>query len=159
MVRIIAVESEPADARPACLIFTDPIEDGEVTELNGHAPYPFGPARQPSSIQRGSVQFLSSYPGDPLTPYKPAYRNATRLDRNDPSINVPSIPSLPISYEDAIPLLKSLNGQGLQLAPGGMVHLGVEYWTGPGSATVELSNIMDDRVTNIWYLSPPSCSR
>lgn len=41
------------------VIYSDPGDDGEMTELNGHKAYPGGPARQPSSVQRGSVQFLS----------------------------------------------------------------------------------------------------
>ena len=41
------------------VIYTDPQEDGEVTEENGYKIYPDGPARNPSSVQRGSVQFLS----------------------------------------------------------------------------------------------------
>lgn len=36
-----------------------------MTEANGHLPYPDGPARNPSSVQRGSVMYLSVYPGDP----------------------------------------------------------------------------------------------
>ncbi|KAH0445994.1 hypothetical protein IEQ34_025170 [Dendrobium chrysotoxum] len=44
------------------LIYSDPIEDGEVTQANGYLPYPEGPARQPSSVQRGSVQAISIYP-------------------------------------------------------------------------------------------------
>lgn len=42
------------------VIYTDPGDDGEVTEENGVATYPEGPAREPSSVQRGSVQFLST---------------------------------------------------------------------------------------------------
>jgi N-acetylated-alpha-linked acidic dipeptidase len=42
-----------------CVMYTDPGDDGEVTEKNGNATYPDGPAREPSSVQRGSVQFLS----------------------------------------------------------------------------------------------------
>ena len=41
------------------VIYTDPQEDGEMTEENGYKPYPDGPARNPSSVQRGSTQFLS----------------------------------------------------------------------------------------------------
>lgn len=47
------------------LIYSDPGDDGEKTEANGYKQYPEGPARQQSSVQRGSVQFLSSRPGDP----------------------------------------------------------------------------------------------
>ena len=45
-----------------CIIFTDPGDDGEMTEENGYEQYPNGPARQPSSVQRGSVQFVGSRP-------------------------------------------------------------------------------------------------
>ena len=61
--------------------------------------YPDGPARNPTSVQRGSVQFLSIYPGDPTTPGYPAYENATRTE----GTNIPSIPSLAGSI---IPSLK-----------------------------------------------------
>lgn len=40
------------------VIYSDPGDDGEVTEANGYKPYPEGPARNPSSVQRGSVQYL-----------------------------------------------------------------------------------------------------
>ena len=42
------------------VIYSDPGDDGEITEKNGHATYPDGPARNPSSVQRGSTQFLST---------------------------------------------------------------------------------------------------
>lgn len=41
------------------LIFTDPGDDGDITEENGYKQYPVGPARQQSSVQRGSAQFVS----------------------------------------------------------------------------------------------------
>jgi N-acetylated-alpha-linked acidic dipeptidase len=40
-------------------MYSDPGDDGDVTEKNGNKTYPDGPAREPSSVQRGSVQFLS----------------------------------------------------------------------------------------------------
>ena len=42
-----------------CILYTDPQEDGEIIEANGYKAYPEGPARNPSAVQRGSVQFLS----------------------------------------------------------------------------------------------------
>lgn len=48
-----------------CILFTDPGDDGGLTEENGDELYPDGPGRQPSSVQRGSTQFLSFAPGDP----------------------------------------------------------------------------------------------
>jgi N-acetylated-alpha-linked acidic dipeptidase len=47
------------------VLFTDPGDDGGVTEENGVDLYPEGPGRNPSSVQRGSAQFLSVAPGDP----------------------------------------------------------------------------------------------
>ncbi len=41
------------------VMYTDPQEDGNITEKNGYKTYPDGPARNPSSVQRGSTQFLS----------------------------------------------------------------------------------------------------
>ena len=40
-------------------MYTDPQEDGDITEVNGYKTYPDGPARNPSSVQRGSTQFIS----------------------------------------------------------------------------------------------------
>jgi N-acetylated-alpha-linked acidic dipeptidase len=47
------------------VLFTDPGDDGAATDENGEKTYPEGPARNPSSVQRGSAQFLSVAPGDP----------------------------------------------------------------------------------------------
>lgn len=66
--------------------------------------YPYGPARNPTSVQRGSVQLISLYPGDPTTPGYPSYKNSTRTEAN----NRPSIPSIPISAENAEALLKEI---------------------------------------------------
>lgn len=88
-----------AEARGAVgvLIYSDPRDDGSVTVENGYEPYPAGPARNPTSIQRGSVMYLSVYVGDPTTPGYPAYENATRVDVT----NTPNIPSLPLSWANA----------------------------------------------------------
>jgi N-acetylated-alpha-linked acidic dipeptidase len=47
------------------ILYSDPGDDGDMTEEKGRTKYPKGPARQPSSVQRGSTQFLSIAPGDP----------------------------------------------------------------------------------------------
>jgi len=59
-------------------------------------------------VQRGSVQFLSLYPGDPSTPGYPSYENSTRLE----GASKPTIPSLPISWANAEVLLKHLEDGG-----------------------------------------------
>ena len=70
--------------------------------------YPFGPARNPTSYERGSVQYISIYPGDPTTPGYPAYMNSKRSDPE----NVPKIPSLPISWSNAQRLLQEIEKGG-----------------------------------------------
>src|SRR5215468_225574 len=76
-----------------CLIFSDPHEDGF---FQGDA-FPAGPYRPPDGVQRGSVEDMPLYPGDPLTPGVGATKNAKRLDiKNAPTLT--RIPVLPISY-------------------------------------------------------------
>lgn len=135
------------------LIYSDLKEDDIVTEENGYKAYPDGPARQPSAVQRGSVQALSFYPGDPGTPGEPSYRNATRLPV-DEADTLPKIPSLPISYTNAKRLLESLRGHGTPIAQVGS-HLpgaipGVEYWTGPSKEVAHMENQMDLKTRDIW---------
>ncbi|RPD66976.1 Zn-dependent exopeptidase [Lentinus tigrinus ALCF2SS1-7] len=120
------------------LIYDDPRDDGAVTVANGYAPYPEGPARNPTSVQRGSVQYLSMYPGDPTTPGLPAYENATRTD----GANIPKIPSLPISGDNARRLLKEISGASPE-----------DAFTLSGKASekkVKLVNHVDTRVMPIW---------
>lgn len=86
-------------------------------------------------IQRGSVLDMPMYPGDPLTPGYGATKDAKRLAIED-APTIMKIPVMPISYADALPLLKALEGP---VAPddwkGG---LPVTYHIGPGPAKVNL---------------------
>ncbi|KIY69729.1 Zn-dependent exopeptidase [Cylindrobasidium torrendii FP15055 ss-10] len=115
------------------LIYSDPRDDGFVTVENGYSTYPNGPARNPDSVQRGSVMLLSKYPGDPTTPGYPAYENANRTSAE----NIPKIPSLPISWANAQRLLEEIGGN--------------DKLTGRSSQTkVKLVNHVDRKVTPIW---------
>ena len=58
-----------------CIIYSDPEDDGY---MQGDV-YPKGPWRPVSSGQRGSVQYLFEYPGDPLTPGRPSITGVPRL--------------------------------------------------------------------------------
>ncbi|KAH7090360.1 N-acetylated-alpha-linked acidic dipeptidase-like protein 2 [Paraphoma chrysanthemicola] len=135
------------------VIFSDPGDDGNMTEAKGVAPYPAGGARNPTTVQRGSVQFLSTYPGDPTTP---GYVSKPDSERADRSNILPGIPSLPISWIEAQPLLQALNGAGTngsQVNRTGWVGAipGVTYSSGPAAgATLSLSNIMNDTYGTIW---------
>ena len=124
-----------------CIIYSDPQDDGYV---QGDV-YPKGAFKNKTGVQRGSVMDMPLYPGDVLTPGYGATKNAKRLDRKD-APTITRIPVLPISYEDAQPLLEALGGP---VAPdswrGG---LPVTYHIGPGPAKVRLKLAFD------WKLTP-----
>lgn len=150
--RGLKVKNAQAHGMVAAVVFTDPAEDGDTTEAKGHAAYPDGPARNPSAVQRGSVQIVPTYPGDPTTP---GYPSKEGVPRTDQFVVTPRIPSIPISYADAIPLLAALDGHGasgLEVNRTGWVGaLNVSYSTGPAPGIVlDLSNVMEDKITDIW---------
>ncbi|MDP9229996.1 MAG: folate hydrolase, partial [Bacteroidota bacterium] len=89
-----------------CIIYSDPADDG----YGQGDVYPEGAFRPKNGVQRGSVMDMPVYPGDPLTPDIGATKDAKRLDRTE-ATTIMKIPVLPISYEDALPLLQSLGGQ------------------------------------------------
>ena len=138
------------------VMYTDPQEDGEITEENGYETYPNGPARNPSSVQRGSAQYLSLAPGDPTTPGYPSLPGVPRQDTNG---SIPSIPSVPVSYLDALPILISLNGHGPNASSfseywqgGGLVYKGVEYNIGPSPPELVLNLVNEQEyvTTPLW---------
>ena len=88
-----------------CLIYSDPRDDGY---FQGDV-YPKGAWRNENGAQRGSVADMPVYPGDVLTPNVPATKDAKRLAIKD-APTITKIPVMPISYADALPLLKSLDG-------------------------------------------------
>ena len=114
-----------------CLIYSDPEDDGFV---QGEV-MPKGKWRPEWGVQRGSVMDMPTYPGDPLTPFQAAKGDVKRL----PLDKVPTlqkIPVLPISYGDALPILRNIEGP---IAPdswkGG---LAITYHIGPGPAEVRM---------------------
>jgi N-acetylated-alpha-linked acidic dipeptidase len=114
-----------------CIIYSDPADDGYV---QGDT-YPDGPFRPKFGAQRGSVMDMPVYPGDPLTPDVGATKDAKRLERNEVK-TIMKIPVLPISYEDALPLLQSLGGQ--VVPPTWRGGLPITYHVGPSRDKVHL---------------------
>ena len=114
-----------------CLIYSDPADDGYA---EGDV-YPKGPYRPSFGAQRGSVMGMPIAPGDPLTPFVGATENAKRLDRND-AVTIMKIPVLPISYEDALPLLQALQGPVVPDSWRG--GLPITYHMGPSTDKVHL---------------------
>jgi N-acetylated-alpha-linked acidic dipeptidase len=114
-----------------CLIYSDPRDDGYYRGLT----YPEGPFRPEHGVQRGSIMDMPIHPGDPLSPGFGAMTDQPRLDISDARTLV-KIPVLPISYGDALPLLRNLRGK---VAPEDWRGaLPTTYHIGPGPSKVHL---------------------
>jgi len=129
------------------IIYSDPADDGYVRGDK----YPRGPMRPDSAVQRGSVQFLPIYPGDPETPGVAATPDLADSKRiTDPAkMNQPAIPSNPLSYKDAAPILEALEGAATPREwQGGLpftYHLG-----GTGAVKVHMDLEQDYKLRTIW---------
>ncbi|HEV7858388.1 MAG TPA: M28 family metallopeptidase [Pyrinomonadaceae bacterium] len=126
------------------IIYSDPADDGY---MQGDV-YPKGPWRPDGSGQRGSVEYLFEYPGDPLTPGKPSIPGTPRLSM-EAATNLPRIPVQPISYGEARRLLEPLNGpvrpKGFQGGLPFAYHVG-----GTDAVRVHLKTSMDYAQRTIW---------
>ena len=114
-----------------CIIYSDPHEDGY---FEGDV-YPKGAYRNDRGAQRGSVTDIPLYSGDPLTPFVGAVKNAKRLSLKE-ARTLTKIPVLPISYSDALPLLRAMSGPVAPESWRGA--LPITYHLGPGPTTVHL---------------------
>jgi N-acetylated-alpha-linked acidic dipeptidase len=119
-----------------CLIYSDPRDDG----YGQGDTYPKGGFRPPDAVQRGSVEDMTLYSGDPLTPNVGATQSAKRLAIKDAKV-ILKIPVLPISYADAQPLLAALGGRVAPTAWRG--GLPITYHIGPGPAKVHMKVLSD----------------
>lgn len=114
-----------------CIIYSDPRDDGY---FEGNT-FPKGPMRPPEGVQRGSVMDMPLYAGDPQTPGWGSVAGAKRIPIKDLKV-LARIPTLPISYADAEPLLKALTGP---MAPEKWRGaLPFPYHVGPGPTRVHL---------------------
>jgi N-acetylated-alpha-linked acidic dipeptidase len=127
------------------LIYSDPQDDGFS---NGDA-YPQGPWRPETGVQRGSVQYMFEYPGDPETPGVASTLDLPDSARVSPYGSQPRIISIPISYHDASPILQALQGPGVP--KGWQGGLGFRYHLGgQGSVLVHLVSVQDYQRRIIW---------
>jgi N-acetylated-alpha-linked acidic dipeptidase len=140
------VKAKVAEDRGAigCIIYSDPADDGY---MQGDV-YPKGPWRPVASGQRGSVQYLFDYPGDPLTPGRPSIPGVPRL-KPEEATDLTKIPTQPIAYDVARTILSQLKGPvrprdfqgGLPFA----YHVG-----GTSDVKVRLKTDMDYKIRKIW---------
>ncbi len=126
------------------LIYSDPQDDGYYKG----DPWPNGPWRPETGVQRGSVQYLFQYPGDPETPGVASTLDLPDSARVSPNGNQPHIISIPISYHDAAPILQALKGPGVP--QGWQGALPFRYHLGPGGVKVHLVSDQDYQRRIIW---------
>jgi len=123
----------------AILIYSDPAEDGYK---KGRV-FPEGPWGPETHIQRGAITYDFMQPGDPLTPGWASVPGAKRIAASE-AISLPKIMGVPLSWHDAYPLLKNMDGP---LAPeswqGG---LPMHYHLGGTRVQVHLKVDMDASV-------------
>jgi N-acetylated-alpha-linked acidic dipeptidase len=128
------------------LIYSDPQDDGY---FKGDT-YPNGPWRPETGVQRGSVEYLFKYPGDPQTPGVASTVELPDSARQDArhTGNQPNIISIPISYRDAEPILKALGGPPVPAAWQGALPF--HYHVGGSGVRVHLISDQDYQVRTIW---------
>lgn len=129
------------------IIYSDPADDGY---FHGDM-YPHGPYRPATGVQRGSIQYMFKYPGDPTTPGIASSPDLPMSQRIAPetAASQPTTPSTPLSYHDAAPILENLKGpdvpKGWQGALPFTYHLG-----GQGQVKVHMLLKQDYQYRLIW---------
>ena len=126
----------------ALLMYSDPADDGYV---RGEV-YPEGPYRNERGVQRGSVM---NGAGDPSTPGYPSKAGAPRIPLD--SMPVPRIPVLPLSYGNAVELLRDVRGGNIPQAWQG--GLAFRYHVGPGPVRARVlvkSDTATAAIKKIW---------
>jgi len=128
------------------IIYSDPADDGY---FRGDK-YPKGPYRPDTGVQRGAVQFLFKYPGDASTPGIASTPDLPESKRENPATaaNMPQIPSTPISYHDAAPILEALTGPAVPHEWQGALPF--TYHIGGGSVKVHMVLKQDYAYRDIW---------
>ncbi|MGH9513859.1 MAG: M28 family metallopeptidase [Terriglobales bacterium] len=128
------------------IIYSDPADDGWVRGDK----YPQGPWRPDTGVQRGSIGYMFEFPGDPTTPgiaSVPDLPDSKRISPAD-SAQMPKIPTTPISYADAWPILQHLGGPDSPRPWQGALPF--TYHVGPGPVKVKMHLVQDYQFRTIW---------
>jgi N-acetylated-alpha-linked acidic dipeptidase len=128
------------------IIYSDPADDGW---RRGDS-YPEGPWRPATAVQRGSIGYMFEFPGDPTTPGIASLPSLPSEKRVPPerSAQLPTIPTTPLSYADAWPILEHLGGPDSPRDWQG--SLPFTYHVGPGPVKVKLHLKQDYQLRTIW---------
>src|SRR6202049_3924960 len=128
------------------IIYSDPSDDG----WRRGDKYPQGPWRPDTGVQRGSIGYMFQFPGYPTTPgiaSVPSLPDAQRL-APEQSAQLPKIPTTPLSYGDAWPILEHLGGPDSPREWQG--SLPFTYHVGPGPVKVKMHLKQDYQFRTIW---------
>jgi len=128
------------------IIFSDPADDG----WKRGDMYPQGPWRAATGVQRGSVGYMFEFAGDPTTPGIASVPSLPDSKRTPPerSAQMPKIPTTPLSYEDAWPILEHLGGPESPREWQGALPF--TYHVGPGPSKVKMHLKQDYQYRTIW---------
>ena len=88
------------------IIYSDPADDG----WKRGDKYPQGPWRPDTGAQRGSIGYMFQFAGDPTSPGVASVPALAESKRTPPeqSAQMPKVPTTPLSYGDAWPILPRL---------------------------------------------------
>jgi len=142
------VKSFVAQERGAAgvIIYSDPFDDG----WRRGDKYPDGPWRPDSGAQRGSIGYMFEFAGDPTTPGIASLPSLPESKRTPPqqSAQMPKIPTTPVSYHDAWPILQNLTGPDSPREWQGALPF--TYHLGPGPVKVKMHLKQDYGYRTIW---------
>lgn len=140
--RALKVKAAELAGAAGCIIYSDPAEDG----FRKGEPYPDGRYMPSDGVQRGAVSLMSWVLGDVLSPGFASTPGTDKRIKVEDSAGLNKIPSIPIAWRDAQPLLQSLKDHGHKVPYewiGGVPD--VQWWTGDRtSPIVNLMNIQDE---------------
>jgi len=128
------------------IIYSDPIDDGY---FRGDV-YPKGPWRPSSAVQRGSIGYIFEFPGDATTPGVASVPDLPETQRTAPSQSaaLPRIPTTPLSWGDAQPILANLGGPASPRDWQGALPF--TYHLGAGPVRVRMHLKQDYQYRTIW---------
>ncbi|HKS75407.1 MAG TPA: M28 family metallopeptidase [Terriglobales bacterium] len=128
------------------IIYSDPSDDG----WRRGDKYPVGPWRPDTGVQRGSIGYMFEFAGDPTTPGIASVPSLPDSRRTPPaqSAQMPKIPSTPVSYADAWPIMENLGGPDSPREWQG--SLPFTYHVGPGPVKVKLHLKQDYEYRTVW---------
>jgi len=129
------------------ILYSDPQDDGATVGPT----YPEGLWRPTTSFQRGSAMFLAQQPGDPTTPGNPSVPGTTRRIKREDAKNLPTIPVLAITADDAAKFMNTLTGDEVDAEWKGTLQ-GVETYRLGNAASTWVVNMKvenDEKITTI----------